>query len=415
MTMFFGTYFFLNYLGVSTSRVFSFIVLIMPIWLPVITFFLFHEKWITFVRYQFNLKNARTTLEIFIPQEIFKSPMAMELFLNQLYQTAGIDNHVQSYWDGKHPPTFTLELVSTGGQVRFLINTQKKFKNTIEAQLYAQYPGIEVRELNIDYTFEIPEDHVKAGYSSHAFHYKLKKPDPYPIKTYIDYGLQDNPKEEEKIDPISVTLETLGALGPGEHMWLQIFIRANKAYDFKSGSLTNKEDWKGGVKKEIEAVIEGAKKRNGEGGGPVQLTDKEKDTINSLDRSLSKYAFDSYVRSIYIAKNENFDGTKIGTLASILRSSDDVGRNSLGIIWDTSVNWPWWQDKGRRKTDRWRNEEVEDYKRRSYTERHSGDAGMVLTVEELATIFHLPGSVVMTSNIGRIGSARSEAPGNLPI
>lgn len=338
----------------------------------------------------------------------------MELVINQLYQTAGIDNHVQSYWDGKHPPVFALELISTHGQVRFCINCQRKFRNMIEAQLYAQYPGIMVRELDIDYTAEIPEN--GKGYSSFGFHYKLAKPDPYPIRTYFDYGLQANPKEEEKTDPISVTLETLGSLGKGEHMWLQFLIKANKGYDFKSGSLKKTEDWKKTVKGEIEAIIENAKKRGGgEEGAPAQLTDGEKDNIKALERSLSKYAFDTYCRTIYLATEDAFDGSKIGTMATMLRPSDDVARNQIRICWRTETDWPWWQDRGGRKTTRWKQEEIESYKRRSYIPRGPGDTGMILTTEELATVFHLPGSVVLSPNVQRIGSARSEAPSNLPI
>lgn len=415
--LFLGVYLFLDYLGINIGRILSFVILLMPIWLPVITFFLFFESWIGFVRYQSRFKAGRTTLEITLPQEVYKSPVAMELVINQLYQTAGIDNHVQSYWDGKHPPVFALELISTHGHVRFCINTQKRFKNMIEAQLYAQYPGIEVKELDLDYTAEIPED--GEGYKSFAFHFKLRKPDAYPIRTYFDYGLQANPKEEEKVDPISVTLETLNSLGKGEHMWIQFLIKANKGYDFKSGSLTTTSDWKVDVTKEIEAVIDNAKKRgmkdNEEGNGNAQLTDGERDAIKAMERSLSKYAFDTYVRTIYLAEDDKFDGTKIGSMAISMRSSDDVARNMLGICWRTETDWPWWQDMGGRKTNAWKKGEIEDYKRRSYTERTTKDKGMVLTTEELATLFHLPGSVVLSPNVQRIGSTRSEAPSNLPI
>ena len=411
--MFLGVYLLLEYLGFSTSRVLSFVLFLMPIWLPVVTFFIFYETWMGFVRYHFTRKAPRTTLEIILPQEIYKSPVAMELVINQLFQTAGIDNHVQSYWDGKHPPTFALELVSTHGQVRFCINCQKKFRNMIEAQLYAQYPGIMVRELDIDYTAEIPEN--AEGYSSFAFHFKLAKPDPYPIRTYFDYGLQANPKEEEKVDPLTVTLETLGSLGPNEHMWIQILIKANKGYDFKSGSLTKTADWKQDVKAEINNIIENAKKRNGEAGGPPQLTEGERDNIKALERSLSKYAFNTYIRTIYLAKGDAFDGSKIGTMATSLRPSDDVARNQIRICWRTETDWPWWQDRGGRKTAAWKRQEIEDYKRRVYTERTKSDGGMILTTEELATLFHLPGSVVLNPNVQRIGSARSEAPSNLPI
>jgi hypothetical protein len=39
----------------------------------------------------------------------------------------------------------------------------------------------------------------------------------------------------------------------------------------------------------------------------------------------------------------------------------------------------------------------------------------IMSVEELATIFHLPSSTVMTPGLARIPSTRKEAPPNLPI
>lgn len=414
--LFLGVYLFLDKLGIGVSRILSIIILFMPIWLPYITFHLFFNNWLGFVRYQNALKGGRSTIEIFLPQEIFKSPLAMELVLTQLFQTAGADNHIQTYWDGKHPPTFSLELISTHGNVRLLINTPSRFKNLIESQLYAQYPGIEIKELEHDYTAEIPENGV--GYSSFMVHNKLRKPDAYPILTYFDYGLQANPKEEEKIDPISITLETLSTLGPGEHMWFQILIKANRGYKFIDGYLHPIKDWKDSVKGEIEGIIKNAKARVQDdegGGGGAQLSEGERDNLKALERSLSKYAFDTYIRSAYIAKNDSFNGMRIPAMIAAFRGTDSVSRNQIGPIWVTDTQWPWWQDRGGRKTAAWKRSEIEDFKTRRYTERTRNDTGMVLTTEELATLFHLPGSVVLSPNVQRIGSLRSEAPGNLPI
>ena len=204
-------------LNLDSNLVFEFMVVSFPLWLPVVSFFLFFEYWLNFVRKQYDISQGRVTLEIKLPQDIFKSPEAMELVLIQMHQTAAPDNHVQTYWDGKHPPVISLELVSRGGDVRFYVNVpRKKFKNLIETQLYAQYPGVEVHELDIDYTAEIPWDLKRFSYF--AVHFGLKKADAYPIKTYIEFEMHKMPKEEEKIDPITSMLEMLGSMGPGEHV-----------------------------------------------------------------------------------------------------------------------------------------------------------------------------------------------------
>ncbi len=400
----------------GSYRVIAYMVATAPVWLPVATFVLFYEYWLYYVRKDFDLKQGRVTLEIRLPQDVFKSPEAMELVLSQLYQPAGPDNHVQTYWDGKKPPTFSLEIASRGGDVHFYINTpRKKFKNLIEAQLYAQYPGVEIHELDIDYTAEVPWDPTK--FSVFAFHFGLKEKDAYPIKTYIEYGLDKLPKEEEKTDPITSILEALGSIGTGEFMWIQILITANRKENFKTGSLTSRADWRGAAQKEIDTMLEVAQKRIGaESKSMMHLTDTEKLTINAIQRSLGKNAFNTVIRGLYVATLSTFSpADRLGALASCWRTFDDINRNSISVRWRTDFDWNWWQDPKDRRKNALKKAELNEYKRRAYTSYNKADTPKVLTTEELATIFHLPGKVAMTPSLARIPSKRAEAPPNLPI
>src|SRR3989344_7943639 len=66
-------------------------------------------------------------------------------------------------------------------------------------------------------------------YDTDGMEFVLAKPDPYPLKTYIDYGLHELATEEEqKTDPITSIIELLGSISPDEQLWLQILIRATK-------------------------------------------------------------------------------------------------------------------------------------------------------------------------------------------
>lgn len=410
-----------NLFDVGSNRVFGYVFATAPLWLPFIAFILFFEFWMYYVQANFDLQQGRTTLEIRLPQEILKSPQAMEQVLTQMHQVATPDNHIQTYWDGKHPPTYGLEMVSRGGDVKFYINTPvKKFKNLIETQLYSQYPGIEVAELDLDYTAEIPWDLEKFSYFS--LHFGLKKADAYPLKTYIDYGLDKMPKEEEKIDPITSMLEMLGSIGPGEYYWVQILIEANREVTFKEGALKKLPDWKVAAKKEIKKIMEdAAKERGGETpNGPISpmflLSEDERDKIKSIERSLGKNAFNTAIRGMYIAKKDAFNpGERIGSLITGWRSYDDLNRNAIGVRWRTDFDWNWWQDPRDRRKNYYKKKELDEYKMRSYTSHNKADKPKVMTVEELATIFHLPGRVATTPTLGRIPSKRAEAPPNLPI
>ena len=138
---------------VNPIPVFSFIIALSPIWVPVTLFHIFYDRWMEYVKLKFQDDNGRVTLRIKPPQEVFKSPEAMESILAQIWNSYSRDNLVQTYVDGKHPLTYCFEIASVGGEVRFYVNVpRKKVKNAIEAQFYAQYPGIEVIEEKVDYT-----------------------------------------------------------------------------------------------------------------------------------------------------------------------------------------------------------------------------------------------------------------------
>lgn len=410
-----------NVLDLQANVILRYTFYTAPVWLPVIMFLLFFEHWMYYVRKQFELDYGRTTLEIRLPQEILKSPEAMELVLTQLYQTASPDNLFETYLDGKKPPVFSLEIASRGGEVTFYINIPKKrWKDLIEAQFYAHYPGVEIQELDVDYTAEIIFDRNKYMYFS--MHCGLKRPDALPIKTYIDFGLDKMPKEEEKNDPITATIEAFASMAPHERLWMQILIDANRGYGFKEGSLTKKEDWKGAARAHIKKIIDDAKKRAGiKPDEPLNnammiLTDSEKDTIKAIERSISKYAFNTAIRVIYITPLGKIRiGDIVPRVLTMWKAFDDLNRNQIGLRWRTDFDYPMWQDpKGER---RWayRKAQLDYYKRRYYQEYSHIDSPKVMTVEELATLWHFPGKVATTPSLRRIPSKRAEAPSNLPV
>jgi 3'-phosphoadenosine 5'-phosphosulfate sulfotransferase (PAPS reductase)/FAD synthetase len=62
--------------------------------------------------------------------------------------------------------------------------------------------------------------------------------------------------------------------------------------------------------------------------------------------------------------------------------------------------------------------ELEDYKNRYYYPRdyvNHADKMKVMSVEELATIYHLPGKVILSPGLRRVESQKREAPANLPV
>ncbi len=429
----------------------KYLLILLPIFLPIFLLYAFLSirfRWITMT---FNNKQPPCLLEIRLPKEITKSPAAMEVFFYYFAQR-GADNYGEAYLDGKTRPWFSCEIVSTGGAVRFFVwCSETKFRNLIEAQLYAQYPNLEIFEAD-DYTKDFYFD--PENYPMFGAQYTLVKADPFPIKTYIDYGLDEDQKEEYKIDPITSVLEYMGSLKRGENAWTQILVRKHEKETWEHGVLKLKVDPKKAnfielflisifgrskdLKEEVQTEIEKIKKstlpKAEKGDDKIMKfpnpTKGQQEVIAALERSATKTPFDCMIRSIYIAEKSSFVATSIGGLVGGLKQYGSLNLNSFKPDVTPDAKFEWQNDLGRifpfvkSSIDKRGNNIKKDllyaYKLRSYFQHPYKNYGkshpFVLTTEELATIFHFPsGMVSQTPTLQRVGSKKSEAPANLPI
>ncbi len=355
-------------------------------------------------------------LEIKIPPDIVKSPAGMEVFF-QVMHLPFVGSLADVYLGGRVRAWFSAELVSEGGRVHFYIWLHKNARKAVETQLYSQYSNIEIHEVP-DYSLPIQYDTDKYtfGVLSHMI---LTKPDVYPIKTYIDYGLDKDPKEEYKNDPIGPVIEYLGSLKPGEHAWIQIIVQSHTKEGLKYGRLFQRPDWKKAAGDEIKKIYSEAKFK---GGGedkvtPLHMSEAQKDSIKAIERSIEKLAFDTMIRVAYFAEKDVYNAANIGGL---LGSFKQFSSQTLNGFKPSGYNfeYPWQDPLGIRKTKgyRWM---LEAYKRRAiFNEPFDSfhDKPFILTTEELATLFHFPSSIaVATPNLERIPSKKAQAPANLPV
>ncbi|MBA3733051.1 hypothetical protein H0W91_01610 [Patescibacteria group bacterium] len=391
------------------------------LFVPLFLAYLAWEFWVEYVQGYFFASQTYVLLEVKLPREIFKSPQAAEFFIAGLSQGFGEGNWYEKYWKGGVRPWFSLEIVSIDGGVHFFIWTRKGFKNAIEANIYSQYPGIEIYEVP-DYALPMTYDpEVNAIWASE---FDLTKPDSYPIKTYIDYELEKNPKEEYKIDPMTPLIEFLGGLGKGNQVGMQILVRSHKAEDKDptTGKMVDKR-WKDSAQEEITKIIKGTKGEVGEDGKPIpgtnrQLTDVERETINALNRSTSKAGFDVGIRVVYVAPKEVFSPANIGGIIGGLTHFNSSlngfkpARGSTEKYGHFLLAWKTRSEKTRNAEKRYL---LDAYKRRAYFHKPYKSPHFVLNTEELATLYHFPGIVSATPTFSRIESRKSEAPANLPI
>ncbi len=405
-----------SYLGISQSKIVSFLFATAPVWLPIMSFLIFFHIYMIMVGTKFRVKSGRSIFEIILPPEVFKSPEAMEIVFTQIWNAANPDNLMETYLDGKRPLPYTFEIVSKGGDIHFYITVPSKFEKNLTSNLYAQYPGVEVRKLEVDYAAEI-DPHLH-DISFMSFHVGKKKSSAYPIKTYIDFGLDKLPKEEEKVDPMTPMLEVLASIEPEQQVWVQFICVAHREQNFKLGQLHKKGTWEKEVQAEIEKIMtEGVAGTATDFDGMPRLTPGQRETIEAMERNMGKTAFNFISRVVYInQKGEgNYDGGLFSRIARMVSQTEIKGRNGIGIQWRTDYNYKFFSDPFKKKIPAMKHHEIKEYRQRLLHPKASHVHAKIMTAEEMATIFHLPGLVAMTPTLNRVTSTRSEAPSNLPI
>lgn len=388
-----------------------------PFWMPALLISIFVDLWVDYRRRLFIKEKGSVLLEIKIPREMVKSPQSVEAFLSAIHEPVPSGNLLKTYLDGSVRPWFSLELVSIDGAVHFYIWARKDYHSVVETQLYAQFPSIEIHEVP-DYSMSVHQDPNKFKFGWFG-QLALTKADAFPIKTYVDYALDEDPKEEYKHDPLVPLLEFLGSLKKGEQAWVQILIQANTKEGLAHGRILTKQDWKSGIDDAIKEIIEKARFKPDGDHTPtsLHLSKNQQDTIASIERNMGKWAFDTMIRIGYFAHPDVFNASNTGGLIRSFKSF--AGANGLKPNWYIGYKYPEWQDiRGKKKM---LNERLllEAYKRRSFFNppfRNFHGKPFVLTTEELATLFHFPSmEVAATPTLTRIPSKKAEAPANLPI
>ena len=379
---------------------------------PFVFGWVFFKEYIVYKRNVFIFSQNAVLLEIKLSKMLPKSPLAMELFLTSLYQTKGESTWIAKYVHGKVRPWFSLEIASFGGEIHFYIRCWKFWQAFVTSSLYAQFPDVEVSEAE-DYSEGMHFDKEKIDLWGSNF--VLKKPSHYPILSYTHYGLEKDPDEELKIDPMTPLLEYLGSIKEGEQAWLQILIRAHKAEKPKPGTWFEKVDWTYAAKEDIKKLKESGK-TDLEGisieGSALSRGDKE--VIDAIQKNISKTAFDTLIRGIYLAPVDKFNDFNIAGFNGSFKQYNSEHLNKFDNDHETDFRYPWQDITGNRLLHL-KHHALQEYQLRAAFHTPHKAHFFTMNIESLATIYHFPGETAKTPSIRRIEAKKSEAPQNLPI
>ena len=280
-----------------------------------------------------------------------------------------------STWDflwGAPQPRISLEIASVKNKIQFFIWTPKRYKNVIESQIYAQYPDVEIEEVE-DYAKQtingyeemirkeakqapMPEGStnlpVKYEEKNSIARYavtaelQLDDPDLYPIKRYSQFEDKLTRLATEPLAGITATLSKLNATD--EQAWIQITmeptgdwwrIRGLKALKVISNGLFNNIFWLNRLSTKI-LIARGFWKRlflsplyvffwfiRGMKGGELNMktsddqdldeqvsrTHDREDPISAAVDKVTRLTFDTNIRIVYIPRPENIDLAEVKT------------------------------------------------------------------------------------------------------
>lgn len=436
--VFFGLYLILgNFIPNLPLFTFNWLVGTAPIWMPVAILIGAWKAWITYIQSLYLSGRQPVLLEMKIPREVARSPRAMELALTALNLSSGETTFFHRAWKGQVRPFFSFEIVSFGGEIHFYIWCWKNYKDTIEAMMYAHYPEIELVEVE-DYAMKFqfdPEKHRAWGVEWPLMSYMKGlnftfEINAYQPRTYIDFELDKDPKEEFKIDPLANILEFMSSIKPNEQLWIQIVLRkSGKQYILNPLGLPDEDNlWKAMVENEVNklraeaAIIPGATLKevlaaHGEEEDKhvsPRPSWKQNEMMKAMERHLGKYPFQVGMRGIYWAEGD-LRGPIYTGFRWIWRpfGNPQYGTHLRPRKWHCDFDYPW-QDI---HDYRWTNQtyRVHDaYRRRSFFNSPWILPTNVLTNETIASLWHPPSRATATPGIQRMPATKSEPPANLP-
>ena len=403
---------------------------------PLMLWPIFQLAWVNYIQEKYLRSIEWNLLEIKIPKEIEKRPKTMEEFFSGIYSSHDviIDTLYDVYLEGALDVWFSLEIVSIEGDVHFYIRTPIKSRAIVEAQIYAQYPDAEIKEVE-DYVTDIPDDIPSKDYEMWGTDMTLGREDAYPLRTYKEF---EDSASGEFVDPISNIVEGVSKLGKGEQIWMQVLIRATgdewkqEADDLVLDLIGRKKKKKAfsnplafiiseivdigryiifGFFSAVNPVEEGEEKTKEEESISLMLhlSPGEKDIVTAIDNSTKKVGFETDIRWVYLAKRDIFDKPKgCGICFSYFAQFGSQDLNYLIPNSKTKTSAYYLLTEFRLAIRK--RKLLRKYKRREFDEK-----GYVLNIEELATIFHFPTIEVKAPVAPRVEAKKGKPPAGLPI
>lgn len=380
-------------------------------------------------------------LKVTVPKENEKSPLAFEEILNQLHSIQEHITWAEKYLEGQFQIWFTWEVTSIGGVIGNYVRILPKHRHVFEAALYAQFPDAEIEEAE-DYFQKLPKYNTDTSeFDIFAFSFRYINETYYPTRTYYDF---EHATAETFVDPIAGMWEELSKISPYEMYVIQFVLRpvGDEHWKEKGRLLVKKLKGEPGANKKptdtfgkvmgfifgpildafIRRGIEEPARQSEKYEPPslmLHLTEDEKLVINSIEKKLSKWGYQTKIHCLYISPREKYNPTVINR--AVIGAFKSFGANNLNALKPKLSRWT--------KVNYFLFKELEKpivelrlkFRKRRYMSLIRrrwyfwGQPPNIMSVEEIASYLHFPGIEVTVPHIQRVTVAKIQPPPELPI
>lgn len=283
----------------------------------------------------------------------------------------------------------SFEIASIGKLIRFYVWTPKHLRDFVEGQIYAQYPGVNIVELDEDYS-----DRNLADREIYSTELTLNTSDVIPIKTFPSF----------EVDPLAAITATLSKLDEeNEELWIQILARplddswhqrgASAVKRIKAGGSISGMRASNGLSKAISLFIEALRALfKPPEQKAIELSDRQRAQISAIEEKSNKLGYDVKVRLLYTGPQAELARLRLQAIVGTFKQFNSTNLNGFKMT--------------KQKTS----EEAKT----EYRARYFPKSGYTLNIEELASLWHLPHTNVETPNIVWRSTKTAEPPSTLP-
>lgn len=332
-----------------------------------------------------------TLLHIIVPKDNEKKELSAEQMFASLHGILRPSKELAQ--EGIIQDHISFEIVSDGQVIHFYVWAPTHLKDFVTSQIYAQYPTVQISEMDSDYAYKELGD--RKAYTTEI---TLTKDEIFPIRTFLTF----------EVDPLAGLTTVLASLNGDEEMWIQFLMEPvddswhTKSLQYidqvvngkKSGAFDNLGSKALNAPVVFARALSAPPSAEAAGAKPEKkdITPGQTTINTAIETKAQKLGYAMKIRAVYVGNNDAAAKQRMQALVGGFKQFNTINLNGFtnsGLIVGEAG--------------------VEEYRARLFD-----DAGYVLNIEEMASLYHLPHLSVETPGVAYTNTKLGEPPSNLP-